>query len=154
MSLLLEKSFTVVEAVYANIAKGVLPPPTRVEVIYRTPVEGDTIQIKPNGSKRTMLLLSTIDNTTQFTCSLNVDTSRMKVGDQLFVCCKYLLDGDTNPVGERAIIILPNNMVLLQCGYTGHLVNGDYNSPQNNSTKQQNEFIFDGEYLICTYDTV
>ena len=57
MSLLIEKSFTVLEAVYSAV---MVPTVVSVEVIERTPVDGDTFEITPNGSKRTMLLLSEI----------------------------------------------------------------------------------------------
>jgi hypothetical protein len=155
MSMLIEKSVTVLEAVYANTTIPLPALPTRVEVIYRTPVEGETIQVTPNGSKRTMLLLSEIDNTTPFTCSLAVDTSRMNVGDQLFVCTQYLLDRDTIPQGARAKILLFDNMIFLMCGLSiNSVTNAVNNNPNNFSKKQQNEFIFDGEYLICSYDYV
>ena len=155
MSLLVEKSVTVLEAVYANISLPLPTLPTRVEVIYRTPVAGETIQVTPNGLKRTMLLLSEIDNTTPFTCSLAVNTSRMDIGDQLFVCTKYKFYGDTIPQGARAKILLSDNMVYLMCGLLSNSVsNAVNNNPNNFGQKQQDEFIFDGEYLICTYDTV
>ena len=155
MSLLVEKSVTVLEAVYATTSIPLPAFPTRVQVIYRTPVEGQPIQVTPNGSKRTMLMLSEINNTTPFTCSLAVDTSNMNVGDQLFVCTQYLFDRDTSPQGARAKILLPDNMILLMCGLLSDSVtNAVNNNPNNFSKKQQNEFIFDGEYLICSYDTV
>jgi hypothetical protein len=155
MSLLVEKSVTVLEAVYANISLPLPTLPTRVEVIYRTPVAGETIQVTPNGSKRTMLLLSEIDNTTPFTCSLAVNTSNMSVGAQLFVCTKYKFYGDTIPQGARAKILLSDNMVYLMCGLLSNSVsNAVNNNPNNFGQKQQDEFIFDGEYLVCTYDTV
>ena len=102
---------------------------------------------------RPCMLLSEINNTTPFTCSLAVDTSRMNVGDQLFVSIKYKFNVDTNPQGARAKILLSDNMVYLKCGELSNSVSNAKNDFVNIYTQQtQDEFIFDGEYLICTYD--
>ena len=91
-------------------------PQVSVEVIQRTPVEGDTIAITPLGSRRTMLLLSEIDNSVPFTCSLTVDTNNMKLGDELFVSSRYLIYTGNTPISKFAAIVLPSNMIILRCG--------------------------------------
>lgn len=149
MSLLLEKSFTVLEAVHSGV---VLSSLFTVEVIERTPVEGETIEITPNGSKRTMLLLSEINNTTPFTCSMVVNTTNMNLGDQLFVCSKYLIYENNTQITPLAQIILPSNMLLTMCGHKTDLRNQFSDLGFDSAKKQQNVFTFDGEYLICTYD--
>jgi hypothetical protein len=150
MSLLIEKSFTVLEAVYSGIVVSAL---VSVEVIERTPVEGETIEITPNGSKRTMLLLSEINNTTPFTCSMVVNTANMNLGDQLFVCSKYLIYESNTPTSALAQIVLPSNMLLIMCGFKTDLRNQFDDLAFDSAKKQQNVFTFDGEYLICTYDS-
>lgn len=149
MSLLIEKSFTVLEAVYSGV---VVPTVVSVEVIERTPVDGDTFELTPNGSKRTMLLLSEIDNTNPFTCSMVVNTTNMNLGDQLFVCSKYLIYESNVQNVQLAQIILPSNMLLTACGYKMDIRNQFGTQDFDTAKKQQNVFTFDGEYLICTYD--
>ena len=97
-------------------------PQVSVEVIQRTPVEGGTIAITPLGSRRTMLLLSEIDNSVPFTCSLTVDTSNMKLGDELFVSSRYLIYTGNTPISKFAAIVLPSNMIILRCGWAVHQV--------------------------------
>lgn len=149
MSMLIEKSVTVLEAGYSKVVV-VSGPQVRVEVIQRTPVEGATIAITPLGSPRTMLLFSEIDNSVPFTCSLTVDTSNMNLGDELFVCTEY---GNTLP-SKKAQILLSSNMIQLRCGILDSaIVNQDPAVHNSTAKKQQTLFTFDGDYLICTYDT-
>jgi hypothetical protein len=149
MSLIIEKSYTVFEAVHSGL---VLPTVATVEVIERTPVQGETFELTPNGSKRTMLLLSEIDNTTPFTCSMVVNTANMNLGDQLFVCSKYLIYESNLQNVQLAQIILPSNMLLIACGYKMDIRNQFGTLGFDTAKKQQNVFTFDGQYLICTYD--
>ena len=148
MSLLIEKSYTVLEAVHSGVVSSLVT----VEVIERTPVEGETIAITPSGSKRTMLLLSEINNTTPFTCSMVVNTANMNLGDQLFVCSKYLIYESNTESSALAQILLPSNMLLIMCGYVTDLRNQFGVLEFDSAKKQQNVFTFDGQYLICTYD--
>ena len=123
MSLLIEKSFTVLDAVQSGfVVPGGPAPQVSVEVIQRTPVEGGTIAITPLGSRRTMLLLSEIDNSVLFTCSLTVDTSNMKLGDELFVSSRYLIYTGNTPISKFAAIVLPSNMIILRCCWAVHQV--------------------------------
>lgn len=149
MSLIIEKSYTVFEAVHSGL---VLPTVATVEVIERTPVQGETFELIPNGSKRTMLLLSEIDNTTPFTCSMVVNTANMNLGDQLFVCSKYLIYESNLQNVQLAQIILPSNMLLIACGFKMDIRNQFGTLTFDGAKKQQNVFTFDGEYLISTYD--
>jgi hypothetical protein len=156
MSLLIEKSFTVLDAVQSGfVVPGGPAPQVSVEVIQRTPVEGGTIAITPLGSRRTMLLLSEIDNSVPFTCALTVDTSNMKLGDELFVSSRYLIYTGLTPISKVATIALPSNMILLRCGIFDYAILNQIEAEEFNSArKQQTLFTFDGDYLISTYDTV
>lgn len=156
MSLLIEKSFTVLDAVQSGfVVPGGPAPQVSVEVIQRTPVEGGTIAITPIGSRRTMLLLSEIDNSVPFTCSLTVDTSNMNLGDELFVSSRYLIYTGNTPISKFAAIVLPSNMIILRCGIFSYAIQNQVDPEQLNSArKQQTLFTFDGDYLISTYDTV
>lgn len=150
MSMLRETSVTVLEAV--NGGEGVRLQNT-TEVIRRTPVEGETMEVTPRGYPCTMLLCSEIDNTVPFTCSLNVNTRNMKIGDQLFVCTQYSQYQGEIGGSKLARVILSTNMICLYCRRLFTEILNQYSSNAGAARKQQTVFTFDGEYLICTYDT-
>ena len=82
-----------------------------------------------------------------------VNTANMNLGDQLFVCSKYLIYESNTESSALAQILLPSNMLLIMCGYVTDLRNQFGVLEFDSAKKQQNVFTFDGQYLICTYDS-
>lgn len=151
MSLLIEKSVTVLDAVYSGGL--VRLPQETTEVIRRTPIEGEPMEVTPSGYPCTMLLCTEIDNSVPFTCYLNVNTSKMNIGDQLFVCTQYSQFQGEIGGSKLATVILSTNMICLYCSRLFTEIRNQYSSDAGAARKQQTVFTFDGEYLICTYDT-